>query len=46
MDNKKKKKEYVVPEAEVTEFSGDDIITLSNHAEAGFIETGETEGWW
>ena len=46
MEDKKKKKEYVVPEAEVTEFSGDDIITLSNHAPNGFKDTGETEGWW
>ena len=46
MDNKKKKKEYVAPEAEVTEFSGDYIITLSNHPPNGFKDTGETEGWW
>ena len=29
MNDKKKKKEYVKPESEIIEFSGEDIITLS-----------------
>ena len=29
MNDKKKKKEYVIPEAELVEFANDDIITLS-----------------
>lgn len=38
MDDKKKRK-YVVPEAEIIDFAEEDIITLS----AGNAETGN---WW
>ena len=36
MNDKKKKKEFVIPEANVVEFANDDIITVS---------TGETAYW-
>ena len=36
MDDKKKKKKFIIPEAEIIEFKNDDIITLS---------TGETANW-
>lgn len=41
MDDKKKKK-YVIPEAEILDFANDDIITLSG---AETAEWGEGE-WW
>ena len=32
MNDKKKKKEYVIPEAEIVDFSGEDIVTASGLA--------------
>ena len=43
MDDKKKKKEYVQPEANIIEFATDDIITFSNGGEFPDTWTGE---WW
>ena len=44
--NDKKKKKYVVPEAEIIEFNKvDDIITTSNNGDGGW-EAGVREGWW
>lgn len=34
MNDKKKKKEYAIPEAELIEFANDDIVTVS-----GFVGT-------
>ena len=31
MNDKKKNKKYVIPEAEILDFANDDIITLSNY---------------
>lgn len=45
MDDKKKKKEYVKPEAEILTFEGDDIITLSDRGTGGW-DAGVREGWW
>ena len=43
MDDKKKKK-YVIPEAEILDFANDDIITLSGDDTA---EWGSGDGeWW
>lgn len=42
MDDKKKKK-YVVPEAEVLDFANDDIIALSNDDTATWNDGTE---WW
>ena len=42
MDDKKKKK-YVIPEAEILDFANDDIITLSGDETA---EWGEGAEWW
>ena len=36
MNDKKKNKKYVIPEAEVVEFANDDIITLSGFADTLF----------
>ena len=30
MDDKKNKKKYIIPEAEIVEFVGNDIITMSS----------------
>lgn len=35
MDDKKKK--YVIPEAEITEFNAEDIITVSDAGQLGII---------
>ena len=42
MDDKKKKK-YVIPEAEVVNFADDDIITLSSGDTASW---GDGTEWW
>lgn len=42
MDDKKKKK-YVIPEAEILDFANDDIITLSGDDEASW---GDGAEWW
>ena len=42
MDDKKKKK-YVIPEAEVVSFANEDIITLSGEGLLGAIGTGDNE---
>ena len=46
MDDKKKKK-YVIPEAEIVDFGGNDIITLSGGADANnwWGGSGDHEGW-
>ena len=36
MDDKKKNKEYVKPEADLVEFADEDIITVSVGTEAGW----------
>ena len=36
MNDKKKKKEYVAPEAETVSFADDDIITLSANGQLGW----------
>ncbi len=41
MDDKKKKK-YVIPEAEVIDFAVEDIITESS---LGFLQDGDREEW-
>ena len=46
MNDKKKKKEYVVPEADVVEFANEDIITVSSEDTAGWTTGGIREGWW
>lgn len=45
MNDKKKKKEYVVPEADVVEFANEDVILTSNPfgAKDGGTNNGE---WW
>ena len=43
--NDKKKKKYVIPEAEIVSLANEDIITLSNNGTAGWTD-GEREGWW
>ena len=42
MDDKKKKR-YVIPEAEILDFANDDIITLSSGDTATWNDGGE---WW
>ena len=44
MNDKKKKKEFVKPEAEIVDFANDDIITLSSQTEAEWYD-GTTEYW-
>lgn len=46
MDNKKKNKKYVVPEAEIVTYSDEDIITISTYVTNGWDEDGDQEGWW
>ncbi len=47
MNDKKKKKEYVIPEADLVEFANDDIITVSAGTEtAGWNTDNNTETWW
>ena len=43
--NDKKKKQYVIPEAEVVDFEDEDIVTTSDNGR-GEWEAGVTEGWW
>ena len=44
MNDKKKKKEYVKPEAEITEFAEEDVILTSNpFSNDGGTNNGE---WW
>ena len=43
MDDKKKKK-YVIPEAEILDFANDDIITLSTGADEA--TWGDGAEWW
>ena len=45
--NDKKKKKYVVPEAEILDFANDDIVTVSADTESGGWNTdNNTESWW
>ena len=45
MNDKKKKKEYVIPEAEITKFAAEDVILTSNPY--GFRDGGTDNGeWW
>ena len=44
MDDKKKKK-YVIPEAEILDFANDDIITLSTGTDTAEWGSGDGE-WW
>lgn len=44
MDDKKKKKEFIKPTAEIVDFANDDIITFSNGGEFPEDWTGETWG--
>lgn len=45
--NDKKKKKFIIPEAEVVNFDNEDIITLSNGGEAGanWLTDDNGEGW-
>ena len=44
MNDKKKKKEYVIPEANVVEFANEDVILTSNPFKGdGGTDNGE---WW
>ena len=45
MDDKKKKKEFISPEAEVINFDNNDIITLSGYEEMDWNDGGTREGW-
>ena len=43
MDDKRKK--YLKPDAEVVDFTTDDIITISEYTTEGFLEDGDKEKW-
>ena len=43
MNDKKRKNEYVKPEAEITEFVNEDVILTSNPFTDG---TNNAENWW
>lgn len=45
--NDKKKKKFIIPDAEVVDFENQDIITLSNGGEAGadWTKDDNGEGW-
>ena len=47
MNDKKKKKEYVIPAAELVDFANDDIITLSSldTNNGGWVGDDNTEDW-
>lgn len=43
MDDKKKKK-YLIPEADIVNFAADDIITRSNNYD--WVDDDNMEDWW
>ena len=46
MNDKKKKKEFAIPVAEIVDFINEDIITSSDNATTGWDNDGYRERWW